>query len=290
VEPQVTQALQHAYGPVAWIPGQVAGILGEGWFLLKANPLPPTREEALLVAADIIHDRYGMVQNGQVRHNPNCAEDHSLPSEYGHIEKALRDLKPTSFKVAVHPGFSEAYFQQPLAIACHPTIGYERFPDHPHLNVGGPLANGLHLPDSFCYSSDIAKEFEDKLLRYQHAFARITTWLFRHMIWEQTRKSGNLGTWIGPASEETLKPVDFLQALNPDGPCRCRSGRTYRKCHFQKDLADHRNRGMAFLSNEGAERVLRELQSGADRWKHKQQGRNEVYTQLKQLETFAKVT
>ena len=277
MEQSVVEELQNTYGPVKWLPGQVAGYPGEGWFLLEINPLPPSREEALLVAADIIEDRYGMVLNGKVRHNPGCAEEHVIPDQLKLIGKVIKQLKPISYRVMIHPGNDKYLFGQPLAIAIDPMINYELFPDHPHLNMGTIMSSGYHMPDSFCYSTDIAREFVDPVERYKHAFARITIWIFRHMIWEESRKIYGRGVWIGPEEGLGLQPIDFLYNLNPEGPCRCRSGRSYRDCHFRA----HLNHQRAPLTREVTIQVFNTIMTQTNLWREKKRRRDLFYNELR---------
>lgn len=234
--------IAEAFGPVKWTKGSAAGLPGEGWFLLEISPISST-QDLLLILADIHFNRDIFVQEGAIHHLYTCEADHQLPKKLRFIEKLVVGLEPRTFKIAVHPGLPGILFGQPLAIAIDPIINYEVYPDHPHLNTGGHLSfqgRQFFIPDSFCYQSNIAELYSDPVERYKRAFAYITDWLLRHVLWEESRNSLSKGYWLGPEEGE-LEPSDYIEVLNPAGLCRCRSGKTYGDCHLSSDL-EHEKR------------------------------------------------
>jgi hypothetical protein len=276
---EVIKAILDTYDNVTWVKGQVGNIPGEGWFLLEVSPLPP-REELFLVASDIIENRTLHVRQGKVRHKAECDSEHLLPAN---LHKSLTGLKQRKFTVAIHPGIPGVYLGQPLAIPIDPIINYDVFPDHPHLNMGGPNEKGLFFPDTLCYEEDIARMYEDPFIRLKQSIALITVWLLRHMLWEETRRQYKKGVWIGPEAEG-IESYFYLTALNPAGHCRCRSSLTYRQCHYPLDLQDARNKTMSFLSNEAVLAKENEIHHRSHNWKQlRQMPQHLIYQQLDKL-------
>jgi hypothetical protein len=233
-------AVLAVYGPsLKWVDGQIGGIPGEGWFILTANPLPP-KHERIPVITDIAEGRYIRVsEDAQVRHVSDCEGTHLLSQK---VQQAVSRLQPKTFQVSIHPGIPGLLSGQPVAISIEPEISYMSFPDHPHLNMGAFLQrNGktFFLPDSFCYVTDIADRYEEPVERMIHAVAHVTEWLLRHMVWEQAKSDvPSLEAWLGP-QEGMMDPYQYANALNPAGPCRCGSRRTYHKCHYHSDIREY---------------------------------------------------
>lgn len=235
--------------PAKWIPGNLACLHGEGWFLLEVSPLPP-RDEITKIVADIEHDRPIRVKNGQVRHLTDCYEDHVSSANFD--RGVLGQLRNQKFRLAVHPRIENWYKGQPLAIAFDPVINYEVFPDHPHLNAGGrhPEYPGMFVPDTLCYEEDIASISDEPDKRFLETFAYLSVWLLRHMIWFETRKRNHgEGYWIGPEAASLTKQ-QRAEVRNPTNPCRCGSGRKYVDCHMLSD------QGVFLLFRTGAVRDL----------------------------------
>lgn len=229
--------INETFGPVKWFNGRAAGLPGEGWFLLEISPISFT-EDLPLIFADIHFDRELFVEQGTIYHLQSCDLNHKLPKRLRFIESVAKTLAPKKYKIAVHPGLQGILFGQPIAIAVEPVINYNVYPDHPHLNTGGhTLYQGkkIFIPDSFCYQSDIAELYPDPVERYKRAFAYITIWLLRHMVWEESRVLLPKGYWLG-LEEGELEPSNYIEVLNPAGLCRCRSGKRYGDCHLALDL------------------------------------------------------
>ncbi|WP_134704936.1 hypothetical protein [Ammoniphilus sp. YIM 78166] len=269
------------FGPAKWIEGNMGNIPSEGWFLLEINPLPP-KEELPLVVSDIEQDRELEVIQGQVRHYCTCPyTDHPLSPE---VQRAVRSVKEQTFTVAVHPGMGEYYSDQPLAIALDPVINYEKYPDHPHLNIGNYVVlnrQRAFIPDSFCYMKDIATLVKDPKDRLIQAFAVISIWLLRHMVWLETRKYLSKGMWIGPEGEP-LRPHQFPAILNPNGMCRCGSSKRYRQCHLGQDLSSIYQPGFPVAS--GMQNEYQRLVHLSNDW-HNQRKKPQdyFYSQMKQM-------
>lgn len=244
------------FGAARWVPGNLGDLPCEGWFLLEVNPLPPG-DELHMVVEDIMSGQPIIVEDGQVRHLASCNVDHSSLGSLEGMQTAIQKLKNNRFKVAVHPGLGTAYDRQPLAVVLEPWINYEVFPDHPHLNTGGfvvYLGDQVYVPDTICYEENISGLGSDSLERFTQAFALLSVWLLRHMIWEETRKLNNgCGVWIGPqAASLTLKQRAETGVWNPSGMCRCGSGKRYGNCHMLSDL------GHSALSKSMSEHAIKQ--------------------------------
>lgn len=234
------------FGPARWVSFGTTNE-SEGLFLLRVTPLPPP-DELGAVIADICAEGIPVnVTNGRVRHSQNCRQTkHIIPESI--VRKAMRNLKEVTYSVAIHPNISLGPVRekplingQPLAILYEPRLTYMEYPDHPHLNMGGPDRNlpGINfpLPDTLCYTSNPQELGEKQTERLLNAFGQVTIWLLRHQVWEATRTWQKRGKWIGP-HEGSLGPIDFLQRLNPEGLCWCGKQQRYRDCHMSADLAD----------------------------------------------------
>lgn len=218
-----------------WIPGPIKGISTKGWFLAEINPLPPVGEREAIVS-DIISGRMFSTCNGQVRHSRECQDNsHKIPPEFSFIKALLKKIPNTTFQVAVYPGDSIAYGGQPLLIALEPEINYNLYPDHPHINVGGERefeGKKSFIPDSLCYTDLPETLGTDTFERIYAALEYGTEWLFRHLIWLETRKKGK-AIWIG--NQLITINMGYSNFLNPDGQCRCGKRKLYKDCHFMAD-------------------------------------------------------
>lgn len=214
-----------------WMKPNVAGV--KGWFLLEINPLP--HGELLPVISDIHFGRDVGVSylDGHVYHDPSCTVEHALPDELDRLLiKVSKSLKPKTFRVALFPGVrGGALSNQPLAIAFDPLLNYALYPDHPHLNAGNN-----DIPETLCYTDDVPGLGTTDGERMKEAIRLIAIWLLRHMIWEESRRYGRLGQWIGPAEPSTFGSLDYLCFIDPNGHCRCGKQVAYKKCHMPQDL------------------------------------------------------
>lgn len=194
---------------------------GHGWFLLEVTPAPGSAEERVLIASDIDHGRATRSWEGKLRHSPNCQHRrHDLPRT---VQNALRHkIQPTQFRVAVREeGRDSNSASYPKAIAFEPEISRLAYPGHPHLN--------LTIPCTICYctdGNDLGTTPEERMLAALH---QISIWLFRHQIWEVTRK------WIGPEAPG-FPSYTLALFLNPAGPCRCGHNTRYIDCHLINDV------------------------------------------------------
>lgn len=238
MENTLIEKLKSEYGPLSWFDGGRIQKLNEGWFLLETTPLPPS-DEIEKVAIDIENHNILGLQNGQVRHYPNCkSKTHTLRSKV--IRDSLQWLKPITYKVAVYPKLTnnDIFGDQPIAIVLDPEISFLRFPDHPHLNAGGRYGdNGFFFHDSLCYTDkpdEIGTNEEDRLF---NAFFYITVWLFKHQIWQSSKRILDEGIWIGKGVSFKTYAYHPL-FLNPDGQCRCGNRKSYKECHRFQDLME----------------------------------------------------
>ncbi|MFB5088337.1 hypothetical protein PGC35_14220 [Psychrobacillus sp. PGGUH221] len=223
------------------------GVTNEGWFLLEITPFPnPTELEQIV--SDINNVRPVGVQGGKmVRLENYNTSDHIVLQRA--VREALKHLEEQTYKVAVYVGQTSmtALKNQPIAIVIEPEISYFTYPYHPHINVGGyDKANKFYFPDSLCYTDNPQLLGSTQKERLLNAFSQISMWLFRHQVWEATRKYKKRGVWIGPETGELL-PQHYPRILEPNGMCWCDTNKSYKDCH---SLSDH-----LALANEEAKRT-----------------------------------
>lgn len=260
--------LKLKFGPAEWFNGKT--ITKRGWFLLEISPLPP-QEEISKVASDIIRNRKVDVLEGRVLHSTECLEKyHEIRSSV--VRKAIKRVMQQSFKVAVYTGETELLGRQPVAIVIQPEISYVAYPDHPHLNVGFyDKKTRFYFPDSLCYAEKGFEWGDTESERFRNAFSQISIWLFRHMIWLETRNFVKRGEWIGPGSDP-LPGHDYPFFLNPQGMCWCGSKKVYKDCHRHHDLEDLITEivNMKSISHEEAREKLLHYESDNLRtWQHR---------------------
>jgi hypothetical protein len=231
-------SVAQAHGLVKWIDTAIFGFKNEGWFLLETVPCPP-KEQLSLVIADIINDNYVGISQGKVIHDPECqCANHNIDDPV--ICSVINEIEERPFKVAICTGTNQLLQGQPIAIVIEPQINYMVFPDHPHLNTGGTLMNkvkkeAFFLPESICYGYNKDVFGLTEYDKYLNVIDEVTIWLFRHQIWELTRKKTGNGIWIG-RGEGVIPQELFPTFLNPNGNCRCGSKLKYKHCHYTKDL------------------------------------------------------
>lgn len=232
--PELSRLVQE-FGPAKWFPrNPLNGLTGEGWFLLKITPSPPSGEIAQVVA-DICITRPVRLCQGRVYHSDNCgSEVHNLPKL---LQQALSNIDDEKFLVAVHPGHPAFYSGQPLAVVLEPAINLMVYPDHPHINQGViKHSPEIIIPDSICYTDSPASLGACQYERLLAAFDEVCIWLFRHQVWLATRKIAGRGKWIGPDAPTSLEPKRLAFYLNPLGVCRCGSSKIYKDCHMPDDI------------------------------------------------------
>lgn len=74
-----------------------------------------------------------------------------------------------------------------------------------------------------------------------------TEWLFRHQIWEKTKKKFGEGIWIGPEEKSSIKKEHYLSFLNPVGACRCGSNKKYADCCMKADLKSYSTKPQSIM-------------------------------------------
>lgn len=218
-----------------WVKNNIRELSCEGWFVLEVSPTPPysdiSKVTADLAKSELIYIDYN---NGKLHHSVNCEQTkHPLDSQ---VRKALKSVTEETFTVAIYPDYIPELKGQPVAIPLEPEITYEKYPDHPHLNVPIVLKNQFFLPETLCYTDDPIGLGVNEYERFLTAFKEISTWLFRHQIWVALRKTIRPGIWIGPSSE-SLPATAYPGLLNPTGLCHCGKNEKYAFCHMAEDLA-----------------------------------------------------
>lgn len=261
-----------------WVTGNLGDLPCEGWFLLEVNPLP-SGDELHKVVQDIADGRQICVSDGKIRHLSSCSERHDETTISQNVQAVLPRLVDHTFRIAVHPGLGQCYQGQPLAIVLDPSINYEVYPDHPHLNTGGVvgfLGQRMYVPDTICYEENISGLGSEPFKRYPQTFALLSDWLLRHMIWTETRKVNNgNGNWIGPqAASLTLKQRAEAGFWNPFEVCRCGSGKMYSDCHMLSDV------GYSALAKSMRKDVMK--QCIAEKYQTRREQHQKFYFQIRQ--------
>ena len=145
-----------------------------------------------------------------------------------------------TYKVAIYPGYGGTeggiLLGQPIVVALDPVITYIKYPDHPHINLGGNLQNtNIFVPDTLCYIHN--PEELGNIIDYRvfEAYKKIAIWLYRHQIWLSMREHTGKGEWIGQGVK--LDAKHLIEALDPLGGCRCGKRKAYIDCHMSDDLS-----------------------------------------------------
>jgi len=216
---------------VKWMRPNGAAV--KGWFRLEISPFPSPAELPLIIS-DIHggHDIGVSYSDGHLFHDPGCLANHELDPDMDRImRKVINTVKPRTFRLALLPGVPGVAHGQPLAVGLDPRLDYTSFPDHPHLNAG----NGEH-PDSLCYTDNIPALGATEMERISEAIRLISIWLFRHTIWQESRRYHSPGIWIGPAAPSDIQAADYPKLIDPEGRCRCGKSSKYKNCHLPGDL------------------------------------------------------
>lgn len=232
------------------------------WYLLTVNPLPQ-KEEIYNIISDIEKDIGVFVNKGQVTHDRLCDEEHKIKKR---LEKCIPYLEDTTFKVLVYINKDFILYEQnmPIAIVIEPEISFMTYPDHPHLNFGkmypkekpeetlkkifpkSKLLESMniespkryYISESLCLLHDyneLGNVENDEIGYLQQTFAKISSYLFRHLVWLASRKIYGKGIWIGPTHNQF--PVErFSYMIDPNNMCRCGSRLSYSLCCLDKDI------------------------------------------------------
>lgn len=195
----------------------------EAW-TLRVNPLPAA-DELALVLADLAAGRVvGVRRGGRVAHLDQClvpADEHRSPLsnvpeqqftlEFVYPERELGPIGP------VHPQVR----------VLSPEISARTQPQHPHLYRAGG--------DSWaCAVAPHDRDWDWKNGGTVRYLDLACIWLLKTLVWIRT--GGGIlgfGRWIGPDAPHD--PATLL-TIDPTGPCRCGTGRTYAACHKATDL------------------------------------------------------
>jgi len=216
-------------------------ILPKGvWHLIDVRPYPE-REHLHEIISDINSDRCVVVSyNGKLKHYKECKSEHDdLPKCFKAIEPLLQ---PMSFKVAVREKYYRGY---PVAVVIEPEISYCTFSDHPHISTFIDIGTYRSAstqdapPFSLCLAEDQGTFGLDLNERMTNIMEETSVWLFRHQLWEASRKFGK-GIWIGPQKNAEANH-QFIYSRNPNGLCHCGRKRLYKDCHLQVDFNNYKS-------------------------------------------------
>lgn len=202
------------------------------WFVFETSPLPPTSQIEMVIA-DLVRD--GSVylhDNGVVEHSRECkSQDHNIEDK--RLKAAVSSITAQSFKIAVWENTNNILGGQPVILPLEPEITYSMFPDHPHINAGGP-GFGYYMPESICYTDNPKGLGNNPYDRVLEAIEQCYIWLFKHQVWLATRNTGK-GIWIG--SDVAAKEKEqFFYRRDPHGKCWCGSNKEYCHCHLEQDF------------------------------------------------------
>lgn len=237
--------LLDAMGVVKWVPKQILGLLGEGWFLLEINPTPP-ENQIIAVTTDLVKDEFIAVENGTVFHSDLCKSNvHKLKSQW---KRAVEGIKREKYTVAIYPGSDGILNSQPIAVVLDPPINYTVYPDHKHLNIGGRYSEDLILPDTICYTDNPEELGEELDKRIFQAYKYVTVWLYRHQLWLACRELKVEEKWIG-TQVKNFDNRNYIYAIEPIGRCRCGSDKEYIECHMPEDFSYFKNISLKSAEN-----------------------------------------
>jgi hypothetical protein len=191
--------------------------------------------DLLLILDDLQVGKSVCVQQGALRHNPECPSGHtSLTTEQKMtLMKRIDRFDRAAFtiRLVVPPPP-----RHPKSIALYPEISAETFPDHPHLfRVDRhPAWPRFADPDGLCTYRPGSGEWVPGTSSLTTCLDYVALFLAKHVVWKRTRSRGEQPLWLGP--DASHHPVILLQEVAVDGECRCGSGRAYGECHRARDL------------------------------------------------------
>lgn len=171
------------------------------------------------------------MREGHLLHDPDCERKHQ---RFGFLE-GLGNVSGETFTVRLVVWPPPTH---PKVMSIFPEISARIFPNHPHLFRHGFVGIAPEIPniipDALCTyrpgDGDWAWARSDLVLSLDFA----SIFLAKHVVWERT--GGNRdGFWIGPHASH--HPRDLVRELNPEGECRCGSGRNYEACCRPFDVA-----------------------------------------------------
>lgn len=198
------------------------------WFVFEAGLLPLPNEINSIIS-DIINDgNVYLSYDGHISHSDSCKVDkHELEAN---IANSIENIKEQSFKIAL---WESSQNSKPHAICISSEISHFIYPNHPHINCGGLIEEGIYIPDSLCFFKtldEIGQVYPDKII---NSISQIRLWIFRHYIWLATGIKGK-PVWIG-MDVDTDESNQFLFYRNPLRKCWCGRDRFYIECHLISD-------------------------------------------------------
>lgn len=172
------------------------------------------------------------VDAGRLIHYEECKREHRIPSYFPPLCRLEQLFKlDDSFIVRV---LLPQPPQHPRAVAVYPEISWRRHAYHPHLSIM-PQPPEFGIVNTLCpyRASEGAWSWESHTLVDYLEY--ITLWLAKHVIWLRTGGRNGHGLWLGQGASHL--PRDLVREIPSGAPCHCGSGRPYRECHRDHDVA-----------------------------------------------------
>lgn len=224
-----------------WFPTSRWGERGEGgsqvrfWEVI-IEPLPPA-DEICFIMADLARDGSVYVeQDGRLRHDPRCHAEHNLAPELPGVR-----LREEAFLVDLMYREPPGY---PAARCIDRPLSKITLPDHPHFYNEGIICPIFPPDGSWQWRKNTAADY----------LTFVSIWLFKTVVWMETKKEGGAGIWMGSAAGHA---IDDLLRIGPDADCPCGSGRKYRQCCRTKHVHIYNFTQTSMASRKTNEDVVR---------------------------------
>lgn len=200
-------AMRLSYPQLTFVTESVAGLKAGVWrgVIRPIQSLEPLGE----ILDDIAHGRVVRVVGGEVRHHPDCREQHHRQSW---MDRVVAWRIQFHLKVRWDGGNADPR----CWIVAPPVWTPER---KKHIWGDGSICPFM--------SSEAWDADRDDVVDFM---AHVSVWLVKWMLWDQT------DMWMGP--EHAFSPEHHVASLQPTDCCWCRSGREYARCHLAVDRTE----------------------------------------------------
>ena len=212
-----------------YYPGALLLPSRKGWRVVM-DPIPPRDE--LLPLLEALHS--GREVSVGLRGRARSAESssHELSAVLGESVPALVVPRRPYIVELQYPATTAgpAGPVHPKASVLQPEMSIRSYPGHPHMNLGP-------RDDSWpCPVSPHVTSWSWRAGATWWYLAQVALWIVKTEVWGRTGGGiSSWGLWLGDA--ESHAPTYVVQAVRHRGPCRCGTGKSYKDCHLESDLA-----------------------------------------------------